>query len=96
KGFTLIELLVVIIILGILAAVAIFAIGGIRDNAEESACKTEVGTVETAIAAWMVTNTAAPNTGITDWTDLENLRKTPSHVDIPGDINTDGTVSTSC
>lgn len=82
KGFTLIELLVVIIILGILAAVAIFAIGGINDNAKESACKTEVSTVETAVAAY-----AAQNDGEYPGTVSQmiggaegNLKKTPKYV----------------
>lgn len=50
-GFTLIELLVVIAILAILAGVAVFAIGGIRENANKNACKTEKGTFETAADA---------------------------------------------
>lgn len=50
-GFTLIELLVVIAILGILAGVAVFAIGSIRENANKNACKTEKGTFETAYEA---------------------------------------------
>ncbi len=41
KGFTLIELLVVIVILGILAAVVVFAVGGITDKGQDSACKSE-------------------------------------------------------
>lgn len=50
-GFTLIELLVVIAILGILAGVVVFAIGSIRDNANENACLTELSTFETAVDA---------------------------------------------
>ena len=64
KGFTLIELLVVIIILGILAAVVIFAIGNTKDNANKAACKTELSTIETAIAAYNTdeANTTQPST----------------------------------
>jgi prepilin-type N-terminal cleavage/methylation domain-containing protein len=39
EGFTLIELLIVIVILGILAAVVVFAVNGITDRGEKSACK---------------------------------------------------------
>jgi general secretion pathway protein G len=48
KGFTLIELLVVIVILGILAAVVVFAIGGITDKGNTSACKVDTRTLRTA------------------------------------------------
>jgi len=47
-GFTLIELLVVIIILGILAAVVVFAVGGIGDKGQSSACKIDTRTLRTA------------------------------------------------
>ena len=52
KGFTLIELLVVIVILGILAAVVVFAVSGIQDKGKASACKVEARTVKTAVEAY--------------------------------------------
>ncbi len=48
KGFTLIELLIVIIILGILAAVVVFAVGGITDKGVNAACKADFKSVEVA------------------------------------------------
>jgi general secretion pathway protein G len=47
-GFTLIELLVVITILGILAAIVVFSVGGIQDKGQTSACKTDTETIQTA------------------------------------------------
>ena len=60
QGFTLIELLVVIAILGILAGVVVFAVGGITDRGKNSACKTEVKTVQTAIEAFYAKNASYP------------------------------------
>jgi len=56
KGFTLIELLVVIVILGILAAVVVFAVGGIADRGQKGACQTEARTVRTAQEAYYAKN----------------------------------------
>jgi peptide/nickel transport system substrate-binding protein len=52
KGFTLIELLVVIVILGILAAVVVFAVQGTGDKGAASAAKIDVRTIRTAEEAY--------------------------------------------
>jgi general secretion pathway protein G len=51
-GFTLIELLIVIVILGILSAVVVFAVGGINDKGQASACKATSNSVQTASEAF--------------------------------------------
>jgi general secretion pathway protein G len=50
-GFTLIELLIVIVILGILAAIVVFAIGGTRKDSVASSCKTNFKSVELSAEA---------------------------------------------
>lgn len=60
-GFTLIELLVVIAILGVLAAVVVFAVGGINNNSKESACAIDLRTLKTAVQADIAQNPAAAN-----------------------------------
>lgn len=56
EGFTLIELLVVIVILGILAAVVVFAVGGLADKGQSDACKTDTRTLRTAEEAYYAKN----------------------------------------
>ena len=50
-GFTLIELLIVVVILGILAAIVVFAIGNTRGDAVKSSCKTNVNAVQLSAEA---------------------------------------------
>ena len=59
-GFTLVELLVVIAILGILAAIVTFAVTGITDRGEDSACEANVKSLETAVEAYNAENGGYP------------------------------------
>jgi len=75
-GFTLIELLIVIIILGVLAAIVVFAVGGITDRGNTSACKADKKNVEVAEEAYY-----AQKGNYTDLDGLVNatlLREKPS------------------
>jgi type IV pilus assembly protein PilA len=56
QGFTLIELLVVILIIGILAAIAIPAFLSQTSKANDSAAKTQVGTLQTTEEAYASEN----------------------------------------
>jgi prepilin-type N-terminal cleavage/methylation domain-containing protein len=57
-GFTLIEVLVVIAILGVLAGIVVFAVSGITDRGQASACKTDKATIQTAQEAFFAKNNA--------------------------------------
>jgi prepilin-type N-terminal cleavage/methylation domain-containing protein len=51
-GFTLVELLVVIVILGVLAGIVVFAVGGVNQKSKASACNADVATVQAAEEAY--------------------------------------------
>jgi general secretion pathway protein G len=52
KGFTLVELLIVIVILGILSTVTVFAVRGITNKGQTSACAADKATLATASEAY--------------------------------------------
>ena len=51
-GFTLVELLVVMVILGVLAGIVVFGVGGLNKASAAAACRADFKTVETAQAAY--------------------------------------------
>lgn len=99
EGFTLIELLIVIVILGILAAIVVFAVGNSTSQAKTSACNADVKTVETALEAYKANNGGYPASG--DYTTLNAGTGGPFLKDIPPGTDgitwtTAGVVSGTC
>ena len=56
KGFTLVELLIVIVILGVLATVTVFAVRGITNQGQTSACAADKKTLEVATESYFAQN----------------------------------------
>lgn len=84
KGFTLVELLIVIVILGILATVTVFAVRGITDKGQTSACQADKKTLETATEAYFAQNggttipVTAPGTALDTLVTAGFLRSAPT------------------
>jgi prepilin-type N-terminal cleavage/methylation domain-containing protein len=99
SGFTLIELLIVIVILGVLAGIVVFAVGGITDRGKTSACKADVKNVEIAQEAFYaktpVSGTPAYAANVAALVTAKLLREEP---DASEGITTDttGVVAHSC
>ena len=56
EGFTLIELLIVVIILGILAAIVVFAVGSTRKDSTQATCQTDIKSIALAEEAYNTKN----------------------------------------
>lgn len=64
SGFTLIELLVVVIIVAVLAAVGIPLLSANVQRARMTEAETGLGTIRTALRAYIVENTVLPGGGV--------------------------------
>jgi general secretion pathway protein G len=56
SGFTLIELLIVIVVLGILAAIVVFALSGVTGKSITAACQSDAKTIGVGVAALQAEN----------------------------------------
>jgi prepilin-type N-terminal cleavage/methylation domain-containing protein len=99
RAFTLVEVLIVLVILGILVTVTVFAVRGITDRGEDSACRADTRTVTQAADVYMAENNvnALPATGAgkdryeRTLITAGLLRQVSTYYD----LNADGTVSTN-
>ena len=93
-GFTLIELLIVIVILGVLAAIVVFAVGGITDKGNASACKSDLKNVEVAQEA-NYAQTGAYAANVAALVTAKLLREAPSSTKYTITTDNTGAVSAS-
>src|SRR3954469_8135763 len=95
SGFTLIELLIVIIILGVLAAIVLFALGTFKSDSAVAACKTDRKQVETAEIAYSNSHAGAFVDGTTADSSLQALVTAKYLKSIPAHDNYIITVTTA-
>jgi len=94
EGFTLIEMLIVVVVLGILAGITVFGVAKFRQDAQATACDSDVKIVQTASDAYSAQNKGAFAATVDDLV-TKGYLKAPKPTDVAYDKNT-GVVTASC
>lgn len=63
-GFTLIELLITVVILGVLAAIVVFAVQDLTTSGVRSSCSADFSTVKEAVEAYKAEEGSYPDAGV--------------------------------
>ncbi|MBB6455057.1 type IV pilus assembly protein PilA [Salirhabdus euzebyi] len=93
KGLTLIELLAVIVILGIIAAIAIPAIGNIIQNSKEDGVKSDAIAILEGAKLYQIENpdqtgTAVDVDDLSEYVELTDTKLADATIDFSGDVLT--------
>jgi general secretion pathway protein G len=75
RGYTIVEIIVVIVILGIIAAVVVFAVRRMDESAQREACTADRKTVEKAVQSWVALNSGRGDPSEPDLVDGQLLRQ---------------------
>lgn len=97
RGVTVIEMLTVVVVLGIVATIVVFSVGGISESALDNACASENRTLTASVAYYFADESldAVPPTGAADGDEYERTLVAAgrlSEVSILHDVLADGTV----
>jgi prepilin-type N-terminal cleavage/methylation domain-containing protein len=97
-GFTLVELLVVVVIMGVLSTVSVFAVRGISDRGQQSACDSDKRVLEVAVETWFADESLATSGTLSEQglVDAELLRSLSPLYDVGSDGSVTATVDGAC
>ena len=98
RGFTLVELLVVVVIMGVLSTVSVFAVRGITDRGQQSACDSDKRVLEVAVETWFADESLATSGTLSEQAlvDAELLRSVSPLYDVGSDGSVTATGDGAC